>query len=128
MLYGVPQGSVLGPLLFSLFFAPLQDVIRKHELDALMYADDTQLYNTIGSFDQRPTALSKLELCINDIMIWCIINRFMCNPDKTEIVLCTSRFSNSEVIPDININGCTIPPNPEARNLGLVRIAYKTYQ
>ena len=74
LLYGVPQGSVLGPLLFTLFFAPLEDVIHAHELDAMMCADDTQLYITIGSSDQRPIALSKLALCINDTMISCTSN------------------------------------------------------
>ena len=77
-----------------------------------MYADDTQLYISIGSSDQCPTALSKLELYINDILFWCTI--------KTEIVHFTSRFSSSEVIPDININGCTTPPKPKARNLGVI--------
>ena len=66
LLYGVPQGSVLGPLLFSLFFAPLEGVILAHGLDAMISADDTQLYITICSSDQHPVALSKLELCIND--------------------------------------------------------------
>ena len=120
LLYGVPQGSVLGPLLFSLFFAPLEDVFPAQGQDPMMYADDTQLYITIVSFDQRPTALSKLELCINDIMFWYTINYLTCNPDKTEIVHFTSRFSSSEVIPDININGCTIPPKPEAGNLAVI--------
>ena len=44
---GVPQGSVLGPLAFTLFASPLEDIIKNHDISCMLYADDTQMYLTL---------------------------------------------------------------------------------
>ena len=60
--YGVPQGSVLGPLLFTLY----EDIIKHHGLDAMFYADDTQIYIALNA-KERSTDLQRLEKCAADI-------------------------------------------------------------
>ena len=79
---GVPQGSILGLLLFILYAAPIQDIISAHNLDCMFYTDDSQLYITIHPHDQCP-ALNTLQNCISEIIEWNSINKLVCNPSKT---------------------------------------------
>ena len=44
LLFGIPQGSIFGPILFTLYTAPIGDIILAHALDVMLCADDTQLY------------------------------------------------------------------------------------
>ena len=118
--YGVPQGSVLGPLMFALFFAPLGDVIISHDLHCVMFADDTQLYVFVNPVEDRSVMVSKLERCVMDIFVWCTKNGLACNPDKTEVIHLSSRFArNCELIPELRFGEVEITLSSAVRDLGV---------
>ncbi|XP_072041364.1 uncharacterized protein [Amphiura filiformis] len=84
LVYGVPQGSVLGAPLFTFYSAPLSDIIKKHNIDHLMYADNnTQIY-LLFKPSEKDSAMRRIELCVKDIKIWAVANKLQFNDEKTE--------------------------------------------
>ena len=67
---GVPQGSVLGPLRFSLYVAPVSDIIEGHGVSLQQYADDIQIYVAICPQGGLTNDLSRLVNCTNDVSRW----------------------------------------------------------
>jgi len=92
---GVPQCSVLGPLLFSAYTAPINDVVRRHNLhniDFHLNADDTQLYIKLELTEiNRWLSLRRIEQCINDVCAWMVDNQPKVDDDKTVAVVLSSR-------------------------------------
>ena len=85
---GVPQRSVLGARMYTMYTRQLSDVIKKHDVIHHSYADDTQIYiHSEDNPEARKEATDKLQRCIADICEWMEMNALKLNEEKTEYII-----------------------------------------
>ena len=116
---GVPQGSVLGARMFTMYMRPLSAIMDKHGVSYHSYAGDIQLYLKCGSNDiSVDNAISRLEMCIKDICKWMSQNALKLIEDKTDFIIFSPK-QNQFTTKVINVGANKIPSSEFIKILGI---------
>ena len=105
---GVPQGSVLGPLLFVAYICPVVSITTQFGVSLHQYTDDTQLYTALSKSDMN-TSVDKLQNCLSTVHLWFSQNGLVINPEKSEAVLLSTSQqarASTSLLTGVNVAGC----------------------
>lgn len=112
---GVPQGSILGPLLFLIYINDLADCLSPHT-ESLLYADDTTIFT---AHDSIPALTSQLNSDLQSVISWCHKNKLVINPSKTKYVIFSSRSKKRDNALPVYVNNHEIFPSDKCTFLGI---------
>ena len=118
--FGVPQGSVLGPILFSLYTSLISEIIQKHDVLYHQFADDITLFTGASYLDPHPS-LNKISECITELNLWFSNNHLMLTPNKSEVMFVGSPIllSKSNLPTEVIFDGTTLSVTSKLKILGV---------
>ena len=122
MKQGVPQGSCMGPVLFTVYASTLFEIIGQHLIKVMGYADDHMLYISFQPKSQTNeiNALSELENCLAEVKKWMDRNTLKMNSSKTEFICFGSSTNLSKLgISEITIDNDRITKQNVVKYLGV---------
>ena len=116
---GVPQVSVLGPILFAVYIKPLSAIIDSHSIMHHSFADDIQLQMSAPP-DRISELLHSMQSCISDVNSWASANMLMLNDNKTELMFFTSKSTKHfhSLPTSITMGNANIPIKQSVKNFG----------
>ena len=116
--FGVSQGSVLGPILFTLYVAPVANVILSFGMSQHKYADDSQLYIAANQ-DNIQMKLDLLRDCTAAVNDWFLLNGLSLNPDKSEVFLLGAAAKLWTIVGQVSVADASINTTDSIKNLGV---------
>ena len=125
VLSGVPQGSVLGPLLFILFTADLGDNL---ENKIVSYADDTTLFARIGNPSERISVARSLNRDLAKIQSWCELWGMKLNPKKTHSMIVSRSLTPFPPHPSLSLCGTSLEESNNLLLLGVTLDSKLTFE
>ena len=118
--FGVPQGSVLGPKEYCMYTRPVGDIARRHHMQHMTYADDTQAYDILVLPSEWSDTSTQIEACVEELQDWMKKNMLKLNHDKFEFIIFHPKHRPiHQQDYTITIGEKTFMPASYVRNLGV---------
>ena len=112
----------IGPIIYYIYTRPIGDIVARHGLKYLCYADDTQIHMAVKHNQPITRAITKIEQCLTEVTDWYRKNQIKLNTEKSEAVIFLTSKQRNDLPSAISmtIGAHRVVPKPSVRNIGVI--------